>query len=750
MFNKKTVKRSLAMLLLCAAFLCVTSSADSAQKKNIGILFLHAGTADEYAPDWIPQYFNGLFDFFDPGFFAGGPLEGKTCYTLIHYANEAEAAICGVEEGTTIDVFCNQYAGSYPIHTLIDHLPAELGGDGGFEEDCFAPGIPIPWAPLAFGHSTIEPKTGAKIWGPHVDDPAGAGIGIADFLELDGFSLMELYSREPNNKIPYRKQLEKWWFGNDAPDYPPDGPELLNIKDRLQELMPQYRFVYRRAWDTYRENVDIYGKPRKWPDSIETAIDELINKEKVEKIIVSFPEVLHANLTQYGHDWYDNNDAGISTVPGKTFKECVQDINDGAGPAATEDLNAYLSNKPWEKHWKHPLPLAKYFAETNKATIDLRFTRAFGNFEEYESAVLAMLEYTISKYNISKDSALKVILAQYGYYTGYKNAQACDCYYRMADDVATRARKRIKDNFSWDGKFELGTAPFKYSEGSTFDPPGTDKPFGNVISVGETIDTSINGTYVNALGETIDNGMSNFDTIIVLHGYFFTDDTDVWWGTREEALGNNIFSQNSYARDKADADGTKYNPADIDEEGFTVKVFDGTGWPGPPGCLKDPNTCSSNSPVYKGSKDKPTRVILCGTFLGNNQGVGRELLVEAGAKAIIEAINLPDIVDLNFFRAAPRNSAVKLTWVTSNEAGNKGFNMYRASSADGAYEKVNDELIPSQGGSGSLERYQFIDKNLENGTKYFYMVEAVKNPVRTRKYGPAVATPRLIWGILPQ
>ncbi|MCX5898062.1 MAG: hypothetical protein NTY29_07695, partial [Proteobacteria bacterium] len=94
--------------------------------------------------------------------------------------------------------------------------------------------------------------------------------------------------------------------------------------------------------------------------------------------------------------------------------------------------------------------------------------------------------------------------------------------------------------------------------------------------------------------------------------------------------------------------------------------------------------------------------------------------------------------------------AVKLTWVTSNEAGNKGFNMYRASSADGAYEKVNDELIASQGESGSLARYQFIDKNLENGTKYFYMVEAVKNPVRTRKYGPAVVTPRLIWGILPQ
>jgi hypothetical protein len=40
-----------------------------------------------------------------PGFMAGGPLEGETCYTVIHYANEAESAICGLPEGTPIDTF---------------------------------------------------------------------------------------------------------------------------------------------------------------------------------------------------------------------------------------------------------------------------------------------------------------------------------------------------------------------------------------------------------------------------------------------------------------------------------------------------------------------------------------------------------------------------------------------------------------------------------------------------------------------
>lgn len=180
-----------------------------------------------------------------------------------------------------------------------------------------------------------------------------------------------------------------------------------------------------------------------------------------------------------------------------------------------------------------------------------------------------------------------------------------------------------------------------------------------------------------------------------------------------------------------------------------MRVFDGTGWPSIPGCLQDSHNCKNNSPVYKGSTQKPTKVIVCGTILGNAHAAGREHLKEAEVKTIIEAIEQPNIVDLKYLRAASLSTAVKLTWITTNETDNKGFNIYRANSADGEYEQVNDELIPSSGGSSKTTRYQFVDTGLENVTKYFYMVEAVKNPVRTKKYGPVSATPRLIWGILP-
>jgi hypothetical protein len=645
MSKGKTIKLSLMLCLMFALSLCIHSSplcGDS--PKKIGILLLHQGTSDTYEPDWVPQYFNFLFDVFDPGFFAGGPLEGKTCYSFIHYADEAEATICNVEPGTPIDIFCNQYTGSYPIHSMIDHYSDNDGnGIPDFEDDCFAPGIPVPWAPLTFGHSTVDPISGETIYGPHVDDPAGPGIGIADFLEMEEFSLMERYPRLPEGKLPYREQVLKWWFGNDTPGYPPDDPELLNVKDRLQELLPEYNFVFRYGWDTYAKNVDAYGNSKYWAYSIETAIDELINGEKVDKIIVSYADTFYNNLKYLGHEWYDADDQGVSAIPGKTYKECVEDITDGVGPATAEDLNTFLVNKPWEKHWEHPLPLVQYLAEKIKPTIDLRYTRGFGDFEEYELAVLDMLIYTITKYNIPEDTSLKVIVAHHGYHSAYMGAAACDCYFRMADDLTSRITKRIKDDLTWPGKFEVVVAPFKFSEGSTFDPPTQDEPFGKVLSVGEIIDASINGAYVNALGETVDNGINNFETIIVLHGYYFTDDFDSGlYLSREEALGNNIYSQGSYARDRLDADATKYNSDDIDDEAFTVKVCDGTGWASIPGCIQDETNCTSNPTVYKGSAEHPTKIIMCGTILGNASGIGREKLTEAAAKAITEAIQESD------------------------------------------------------------------------------------------------------------
>ena len=103
MKKASTAKLFIFLPIFIAACLAVGSCV--LQKEKIGILFLEAGEDEHYKFDWVIQYFNVFYDLLPPGFYAGGSLEGGPCYTLIHYADEAEAAICGVEEGTPIDAF---------------------------------------------------------------------------------------------------------------------------------------------------------------------------------------------------------------------------------------------------------------------------------------------------------------------------------------------------------------------------------------------------------------------------------------------------------------------------------------------------------------------------------------------------------------------------------------------------------------------------------------------------------------------
>lgn len=610
--------------------LALVFSLSCVRKGKIGILFIDVGTPENHEIDWAVPFFGNLFDFFPPGFFAGGSLEGGTCYTIIHFANEAEAAICGVEEGTPIDAFCNEYTGTYSVHPILDHKE-----DGSYLTDCY-PQISICYL-ISLGTSTIDPVTEEKIDGPVVDDPSATGIGIADFLELMSFSRMDWHYRLPNYKNPHREMILKWWYGNDTPGYPSNSTELLNIKDRLQELMPEYEFAFRHGWECYMENLDPYENPEVIEDSAETSINELINEEGVGRIVVYHSNASFTNLTQYGHEWYDENGEGISAIPGKTFKECVEDITDGAGPKTKEDLDAYLANKPWDTHWKHPFPLIKYLVEEIDPVIELDFAPPDNRFEEYELVGVDMLNYTVNKYNIPEGASLKVILTSHGYYGAYMSAQECDCYFTESEEGGQRLVSRIENEFSWSGKFEVVHGPAEFSEGGD-DVPSPDKPFGDVISIGEIIDQSINGHYVNSMGEIIDNGTDNFDYIIV-GLYIPSESSDSIYGMRSEILGNNIYEGSKYyVRDENDEDGTDYNTGDIDQEYFTVKVYDETGWPSYPGCIENPDGCTSNTPLYKGSKDKPSTVIITGSILGNLSGAGRSNRTEAAVKSIIEAI----------------------------------------------------------------------------------------------------------------
>ena len=101
----KTIKlRAIVLMFLVACFTGANPiTAQSAEK--VGVLVVGAGEGTTYDPRWLYGYYEHLFPFWPPGFLAGRTgWEGEECYTQVHFANEEEALICGVPEGSVIDI----------------------------------------------------------------------------------------------------------------------------------------------------------------------------------------------------------------------------------------------------------------------------------------------------------------------------------------------------------------------------------------------------------------------------------------------------------------------------------------------------------------------------------------------------------------------------------------------------------------------------------------------------------------------
>jgi hypothetical protein len=105
------------------------------------------------------------------------------------------------------------------------------------------------------------------------------------------------------------------------------------------------------------------------------------------------------------------------------------------------------------------------------------------------------------------------------------------------------------------------------------------------------------------------------------------------------------------------------------------------------------------------------------------------------------------LIKLISFTATPGNKCVKLSWETESEIDNVGFNIYKAESEFGKYEKVNFELIEAKGSVTSGAVYDFTDAGLQNRRTYFYKLEDIDVHGESTVYEPVSATPLFMYGI---
>ena len=107
----------------------------------------------------------------------------------------------------------------------------------------------------------------------------------------------------------------------------------------------------------------------------------------------------------------------------------------------------------------------------------------------------------------------------------------------------------------------------------------------------------------------------------------------------------------------------------------------------------------------------------------------------------------PTVISLINFDVIPGNKTANLVWSTASEIDNAGFNLYRSTSENGEYIKINDSLIPSEGSSPQGASYEFVDSDVKNRKTYYYKLEDIELNGTSTMHGPVSATPRMIYGI---
>jgi len=91
--------------------------------------------------------------------------------------------------------------------------------------------------------------------------------------------------------------------------------------------------------------------------------------------------------------------------------------------------------------------------------------------------------------------------------------------------------------------------------------------------------------------------------------------------------------------------------------------------------------------------------------------------------------------------AGCKGQGATITWETASEVDTAGFNLYRSTSPDGPWEKINQQLIPPADDPVSGGSYKFVDKDAETGSTYYYMLEEVELSGGTNRFDPIKVTP---------
>lgn len=129
------------------------------------------------------------------------------------------------------------------------------------------------------------------------------------------------------------------------------------------------------------------------------------------------------------------------------------------------------------------------------------------------------------------------------------------------------------------------------------------------------------------------------------------------------------------------------------------------------------------------------------TWVGNDGYTTTTVFLLCGEQPDVQFGNYqesPSAITLAAFAATAEAGSVTLTWETGTEIDNAGFNLYRATSPDGPWTKINAALIAAEGDAVAGASYSYADAP-GAGTFYYQLEDVDYNGVSSR-HGPVEAT----------
>ncbi len=97
-------------------------------------------------------------------------------------------------------------------------------------------------------------------------------------------------------------------------------------------------------------------------------------------------------------------------------------------------------------------------------------------------------------------------------------------------------------------------------------------------------------------------------------------------------------------------------------------------------------------------------------------------------------------VELSLFKGENINGKIRLQWITQSEKNNIGFNIYRSTTINGKYQKINGKPIEGAGNSTTTREYSYIDDRIEKNQTYYYKLEDFDIEGRRGFHGPIEVT----------